>query len=271
MEIYALVGRSGTGKSYKSQNITGMYGIEYMLDDGLLIKGTKIIGGMSAKREKTKFAAVRRAVLVDEKHRQEIINAIKEYKPEKLLLIGTSEHMIHNIMKALNLREEYKLIKIEDISTGEEIELATRARKTKGNHIIPVPTFEIKKAFSGYFIDSVKQLVRRNEKVEDVVYERTVVRPTFSYLGSYEIKDSVIKSIVEASALEVDNVGKVASVEIENKKDGIIIVINVILNYRDKLPRIVNNMTEKIKQNAEYMTGINVLEINTVIKSLIME
>lgn len=270
MEVFALVGRSGTGKSYKAQSITGMYDIEYMLDDGLLIKGTKVIAGVSAKREKTKFAAVRRAVYTDNEHRNEIMGALSERAPEKLLIIGTSEHMIQNIMKILNLGEKYFLIRIEDISTEEEIETATRARKVKGKHVIPVPTFEIKKAFSGYFIDSIKQFTKRSEKVEEI-YEKAVVRPTFSYLGSYEIKDAVIKCIVEQSAIEVYDIHKVASVEIENKKEGINIVISITIKYGEPLPVVINKMSEKIKVNVEYMTGINVLEINTIVKSLIMD
>lgn len=270
MEVYALVGRSGTGKSYKAQTITGNYNINYMLDDGLLIKENKIIAGVSAKREKTKFAAVRRAVYTNVDHRNEICNAFSVYKPEKLLIIGTSEHMIQSIMRTLELGGKYSLIRIEDVSTQEEIELATKTRRVKGKHVIPVPTFEIKKAFSGYFIDSIKALVGRSEKMEEV-YEKTVVRPTFSYLGSYEIKDSVIKSIVEASADEVDKVYKINAVDIENKKDGIIILITVSIKFKGHLPGIVSRMAEIIKVNVEYMTGINVLEINTIIKTLIMD
>lgn len=269
MEIYALVGKSGTGKSYKAQSIAGMYDIEYLLDDGLFIKGTKVIAGASAKRENTKFAAVRRAIYSDEKHKLEICNAIKECSPEKILIIGTSEHMIKSIVNTLNMGEKYTLIHIEDVSTIEEIELASKSRKIKGKHVIPVPTFEIKKAFSGYFIDSIKQFVRKNEKNEDS-YEKSVVRPTFSYLGSYEIKDGVLKCIVETSALEIENVVKITSVDIENKKEGIVITATVILNYNISLPRVINIMVEKIKMNIEYMTGINVIEVNTVIKSLII-
>lgn len=269
MEVIALIGRSGTGKSYKAQTLAGMYDIEYMLDDGLLIKGTKVIAGVSAKREKTKFAAVRRAVFTDMEHRVQIKNALMTYSPERLLIIGTSEHMIRSIMGALSLGSEFFPVKIEDISTDEEIDAANKARRIKGKHVIPVPTFEVKKAFSGYFIDSIKQLARRNEKVEEQ-YEKTVVRPTFSYLGSYEIKDGVIKAIVEESAVSIENVHKAVSVDIENEKEGINITISVILDFSIPLPEIVNNMSEKIKSSVEYMTGLNVLEINTIIKSLII-
>lgn len=52
MEIVALVGQSGSGKSYKAIMLAKEKSIEYIIDDGLLIKGNKIVAGKSAK-EKT--------------------------------------------------------------------------------------------------------------------------------------------------------------------------------------------------------------------------
>jgi uncharacterized alkaline shock family protein YloU/adenylate kinase family enzyme len=267
MKIYALVGRSGTGKSYKAQSVAGMYDIEYILDDGLLIKGTKIIAGISAKREDTRIAAVRRAIFVDESHRESVKKAIEEHRPEKILIIGTSENMIMNIMSALKLGTEYTLIEIEDVSSPEEIEAANRARRGFGKHVIPVPTFEIKKDFSGYFLDSIKQLVKKDDN-EFEVYEKTIVRPTFSYLGKYEIKDGALKSIVTASALEVENVNKVSNIEIKSYRTGIIINVGTVFRLREPLHKIGGKLAKKVKENVEYMTGINVLEVNVSVRAI---
>ena len=51
VKVYALVGRSGTGKSYHSKLVAAKYRIDLIIDDGLLIKGDKIIAGHSAKRD----------------------------------------------------------------------------------------------------------------------------------------------------------------------------------------------------------------------------
>lgn len=267
MIVYALVGKSGTGKSYKAQTITGKYNIDFMLDDGLLISRNKIVAGTSAKGEKTKFSAVRRAIFTDIQHRKEIVDALILNKPEKLLILGTSEHMIQKIIKVLGLNDEYKLIKIEEISTSAEIEEALLARRGLGKHVIPVPTFEIKRAFSGYFIDSVKQFSKRNEKY-DYVTEKTVVRPTFSYLGSYDIKDSVIKEIILEAALNSPHIVKVHSATIKKEKEGIIAKVSVTIEMAEPIPRIINQMVESVKADIEYMSGINVLEINTLVKAL---
>ena len=51
--VFALVGESGTGKSFRAKLLAEKYGIEAMIDDGLLIKDDKILAGKSAKHEKT--------------------------------------------------------------------------------------------------------------------------------------------------------------------------------------------------------------------------
>lgn len=267
MKVYALVGRSGTGKSHKAQIVAGMYDIEYILDDGLFIRGPKVLAGISAKREDTRIGAVKRAVFVNPEHRSDVKKAIEENEPDKILVIGTSEHMIHNIMHVLGIGKEYELIRIEDISEAEEIATAIKLRRVKGKHVIPVPTFEVKKDFSGYFIDSIKQLVRKNEKSVEA-YEKTVVRPTFSYLGKYEIKDTVLKSITSCSANEIDLVHRVVSVDIESTKEGIIVTTGVILIIKEPLYKIAEEASHKIKNSLEYMTGKNVLGVNISIKGI---
>ena len=101
MKIYALVGKSGTGKSYRAITLANSRDIEYVIDDGLLIHGSKRLGGKSAKREKTIIAAVKRALFFDDNHREEIKTIIKTNKPSSILIIGTSDRMVQKIAKAL--------------------------------------------------------------------------------------------------------------------------------------------------------------------------
>ena len=42
MRVLAFVGPSGTGKSYRAQMVAGENNIEYIIDDGLLIKDNAI-------------------------------------------------------------------------------------------------------------------------------------------------------------------------------------------------------------------------------------
>ena len=43
IKVYAFVGPSGTGKSYRAQMVASEKNIEYIIDDGLLISNNKVI------------------------------------------------------------------------------------------------------------------------------------------------------------------------------------------------------------------------------------
>ena len=49
IKVYAFVGPSGTGKSYRAQLVASENEINYIIDDGLLIKDNAVIAGSSAK------------------------------------------------------------------------------------------------------------------------------------------------------------------------------------------------------------------------------
>lgn len=190
MKIYALVGRSGTGKSYKALEVACENNIEYLIDDGLLIYKNKIVAGISAKQSKTYIEAVKRAIFNDENHRKDVKDKIKEKNIQKILLIGTSNKMVKQIVNKLELGEIYKYIYIEDISTYEEIELAKRSRE-RGNHIIPVSTLEIKPISNGLSINPLKRKIFKNNSKETKLIEKTVIRPTFSYRGKFSINKKI--------------------------------------------------------------------------------
>ena len=62
MDVIALVGPSGTGKSHRALIVAHEHKADAIIDDGILIKDGKIIAGSSAKRESSKIMAVRRAI-----------------------------------------------------------------------------------------------------------------------------------------------------------------------------------------------------------------
>jgi len=50
VRVYALVGASGTGKSFRAKLVAQKYGIDMIIDDGLLIRGDTLLAGRSAKK-----------------------------------------------------------------------------------------------------------------------------------------------------------------------------------------------------------------------------
>ena len=50
IRVYAFVGPSGTGKSYRAQMVAGENNIKYIIDDGLLVNDNEVVAGTSAKK-----------------------------------------------------------------------------------------------------------------------------------------------------------------------------------------------------------------------------
>src|SRR5574344_1165085 len=119
MKIYAFVGPSGTGKSYRAQMVASENGIHYIIDDGLLINENEVLAGTSAKKAPTKIETVKHALFIEESEKKEMKKALKKYKPESILILGTSDSMIQKIRESLELPELEKTIYINEVASEE--------------------------------------------------------------------------------------------------------------------------------------------------------
>lgn len=270
MQVYAFVGKTGTGKSYNALKVAKSYDIKYIIDDAILINETKVVAGRSAKTEASKIASVKAAIFFYEDRRKEMIAAIKKEKIDKILLLGTSDEMVEKIAENLKLGKIQKTIYIEDIATPEKIEEARKSRNEEGKHVVPVPTFEIKKQFSGYFIDPLRMfdIYRRESSnmYEAESSEKTIIRPTYSYLGKFRISDNVIKEIITHVVEEIEGVDKVEKVFTEKYIDGMRIEMDLKIVFGNSIPQISKNVQKATATTIENMTGINLfgIDINIV-------
>lgn len=269
MRVYALVGGSGTGKSYNAMDLAYMKNIDYIIDDGLLISKNKVLAGNSAKREKTKMAAVKRALFLDEVHRSNIIDKIKEKSIEDILIIGTSEKMVNQISQNLKLGSIFEYVYIEEIATKKDIENAKKQRLKEGKHVIPVPTFQLKKQFSGYLLNPIKIFKNLSKGYNDQL-EKTVMRPTFSYLGDYSISDKVLKDIIMNCTKTIVGIHSLHNIFIKNKYNGLIIEIKLDLIYGLPIVNTVSNLQKEIISDIEYITAFNIVDLRIIVKSLII-
>lgn len=267
MQVYAFVGKTGTGKSYNALHVAHKYDIKYIIDDAILIKNNKVICGKSAKTEDTKIASVKAAIFLNKDKKNEMINAIRIEKPDKLLILGTSNEMVDTIAANLELDKIDTKIYIEDIVSKESIDIARKSRIEEGKHVVPVPTFEIKEQFSGYFLDPLR-IFNSFIKNEEVNAEKTIIRPTYSYLGSYLIAEKVINEIIEHAATKIDGVTKIYKALSTKYIDGIKIDIDVEIKYGTNIPSISNRLRNIIVREVDRATGINIFSININIKGI---
>lgn len=269
MRTIAFVGASGTGKSHRAILVAHKNGADAMIDDGLLISGGRVIAGKSAKRAPTKLASVRHALFLDEQEALEVSEAIKNLNPKCIMVIGTSVAMTEKIAAALCLPKIEKTIFIEDVASAEEIETAKRIRIGEGKHVIPVPAFEIKQDFSGYFLHQLR-ILQKNllSNKDEYTEDKTIVRPTFSYLGDFTISDNVIKSAVIHEAKKDSSVKKVSVMDIRSTTHGAHIDVSVVFNYGVNIQEASRKIQERIRSGIERNTSINVRRVHIFVKGL---
>ena len=265
--VISFVGQSGSGKSTAAIRIAREYRIEYIIDDGLLIHGSTIVAGTSAKRAETKIESVRRAIFDDTSRAETMRRALSEHMPPALMIIGTSDAMLEKICNHLWLNQPAIKLRIEDVTTEEERNQARQTRLSQGKHTIPVPSMEIKHDFSGYFTEPLQKLRQRFDRSSNyqpgaTEVDRTVVRPTFSTLGNFSISDEAMKNLINLLALRVEGVELVVDSKVRKESHGIIINLDLSIFYGSSTQEILAEVQTAVSEGVEFYTSINVLAIN---------
>ena len=276
MDVIALVGSSGTGKSHRALQVAREYNADAIIDDGILIKDGHIIAGESAKTEKSKIMAVRRAIFVLPGHADEVRDALKKIQPHRILVIGTSENMVHKIAKTLRLPSIQLIVRIEDIASRKEIETAQFHRLKEGKHIIPVPTIELKPHFSGYLVNPLQSIFKKSNVRRRKLGEKSIVRPVFSYYGKLIIDDKVIQSIVEKVVKAREFVKSLKNITVNHllhgdEDHGLKISCEVVLSYGSHIPTLIRQTQSNVREAVEFTTGMIVRAVDISVLALYVE
>ena len=274
MKTYAFVGPSGTGKSYRAQMVANERGINYIIDDGLLISGNEVVAGISAKKAPTKIETVRNALFQNEERKKEIQDAIKKRKPDSILILGTSDAMVQKIADNLGFEPISETIYITDVATEEEMAMARDIRIHQGKHVIPVPTFALKKDFSGYLLDPLQIFKSKGKGQAPYISEKSIIRPTFSYMGNFKISDTVFKQIIDYVVDKMPEIHKIHRAIIkkhEELNDGVYIYVEVIINYGYNINETMKLLKQKVIKEIDKMTAMNVLNMEIIVKSVNVE
>ena len=271
--VFALVGESGTGKSFRAQLVAQKYQVNYIIDDGLLIRDSRIVAGHSAKKEKTFMAAVKVALFDEKAHRDEIAKKLQSDKVKRILILGTSEKMVGKIAARLQLPAPVKIVKIADISTQEEIETAIRTRRIEGKHVIPVPSIEIKRSYPSIFHAAIKIFKRKKGPVSfgatPSVHEKSVVRPEYSKHGKVIISEAALSQMVIHCVDEYNADIRIKKILVKDDTLGYRLVITIDVPYGLQLGGNIHEMQQYIITNIERYTGILIEEVNIIIDKVL--
>ncbi|MDR3121705.1 MAG: hypothetical protein LBU58_10310 [Clostridiales bacterium] len=274
MKVYGFVGPSGTGKSHRALEVAQRNRVPCILDDGLLIRDNLVLAGTSAKREPSRLASVRRALFLEQRHADAVRDALLASGTDSVLILGTSVNMVDAIAKRLSLPAITKYIDISDIASERDIEAARTVRKTEGKHVIPVPTFALKKEFSGYFLDPLRRLARRGKRpssgaIETIeAGERTVVRPTFSYLGGYTISRAALEQLASRISEKAPGVARASEIRVDFSDEGLALELSLSMRYGCRIHEALKETAARLRAEFDRQTALHVREIALTAKSL---
>lgn len=275
IQVFALVGESGTGKSFRSKLLAEEYGIHAIIDDGLLIQDDKIIAGRSAKREKTYMGAVRVALFDDKDHRDSVAKILRKTHIKKILLLGTSEKMVSKIAMRLQLPQPQKIIRIEEIATKEEIEKAVKSRQVEGKHVIPVPTIEVKKNYPQILSSSMRDFFtqrkffsKQSKDKNCKVIEKSIVQPEFSKKGRIEISEAALTQMTMHCVNECDPDVKIKKITIKTDSRGYRLIVLIDVPFGTQLTGKIHRLQQYIIDKIESYTGILIEEVSIVIDKI---
>jgi len=272
IKVFALVGRSGTGKSFRAKLVAQKYEIDYIIDDGLLIKDDRILAGHSAKKEKTFMAAVKVALFDEKAHRDDVARKLQGEKTKKILILGTSEKMVCKIASRLQLPLPIKTIMIEDISSQEEIDKAIRTRRIEGKHVIPVPSIEVKRSYPNIFYNAIRILRKKKGPVglgaSPSVHEKSVVRPEYSKRGKVIISEAALSQMVIHCVDEYNPEIKIKKITVKDDDMGYRLVITIDVPYGIQLGGNIHELQRYVIDNIERYTGILIEEVNIIIDKI---
>jgi hypothetical protein len=270
IEVTAFVGAAGTGKSQRASQVARQYGIDFVIDDGLVVSKGQIMAGKSAKAEKNMVRAIRRALFEFEPHRLEVTAFLASHAPCKVMLIATSESMLEKIVAKLGLDPPQKLIDITEVASVEDINNALKERREKKQHVVPVSRTQIQRNIAGKLVSQLKDLFKSKDRQDEI---RTVVKPPFSFDGHVTIEKEAILAMIRRLIVMGDHVVQVHELNFVSEGNGDVLNVDLVLDIKlgDKSALYLARLLQKkLKVGLSFFTGMEVKRVNIRINEVFL-
>lgn len=268
MEVFGLVGASGTGKSHRAMTVAYENDIDTVIDDGLLIRDGKRIAGISAKAEPSAIKAVKRAIFTEERHRQLVKKALDQARPARLLILGTSEKMVDLIAAALDLPAPTKIFRIEELASPEEISIARQLRTTYGMHVIPVPVMEVKEDLPGYLMRPIRYLIGITSGNKAKHGEKTIMQPRFSSAGRLIITNQAMEQLCRGIVSQVPAVERISRMTAEVNRGNVSIAVEFVALLPRPVQETAAEISGRLNRQIVQFCGMNVESIRVLVRSV---
>lgn len=268
MLVIALIDPQISKKSFQYQSLTDEYDIDVVIDSGLLIRGDRIIAGVSAKQAANPVAAIRRATFSNTIHAKAVRQGIETAAPERILVLAASRRMADKIARILCLPPVSEYINGSVVSVREETGIAVEQLNRYGKEILTSAEDAMPKR-QARLLQSIGMAIGKKKSRQGKRTGRQIILPGSGELGKLVISEKVLQMIILVEAGKSDYVAKVAAVEISLKDEKISGEVVIDLKYGGRLPVVFADVRQKIEREVEFQTGLTidalVLKANDVV------
>jgi hypothetical protein len=265
----ALVGRSGTGKSFRAHLVADRHGVDVIIDDGLIIQDRTILYGQSAKTEKTVISAVRRALFEQPGAGARARQILRAARFHKVLIIGTSEEMAVRIADNLWLPRPSEVFRIEEVASAREMDAAQSRRKKKGRHFLPLPPAKVRLSLRGALASraqalaaSVAALAGRRPALPDPMMESAD-----QARGDVVFTESAIGQMVQHCIQEYDRGLLLGKVVLGRRGSFHLVEVRIKEPFQYMTSGRLQELREYISRSLEKYAGI-LTEVSLVVETI---
>jgi len=269
VKVYALVGTSGAGKSFRARLIAEKHGIDVIVDDGILIHDDAILAGHWAKKERTLLAATRRALFDAREHAREARDALRSVGFRTVLVVATSREMAERIAAVLDLPKPSPLYSIDDVAPRDEREAAARRRRRAGSHALPAQAVSIRRgpiaslaAGADSLADSVRRKTARGNRLRAAVDRQKQAH------SGVAISIDALRQMAEHCVAEHDSRITVEKVRIRERGGMYDLEVGIRLPFALQTSGDLHRLREYIMHGLERYAGIIVRQVRLVVESV---
>ena len=102
------------------------------------------------------------------------------------------------------------------------------------------------------------------------IAEKSIIRPTFSYMGNFTISDTVFRQIIEYIASKTPSITEILKVRVIKSDDGPSIYVEVEIKYGFNIMFELKEFKERCIREIERQTTMNVIVMKIIAKKITM-
>lgn len=119
---------------------------------------------------------------------------------------------------------------------------------------------ELKPHFQGYLLDPIRSFFYGRNGKKLSAFERSVVRPVFSYYGKLIFSDEVLEALVRHALGKNEGVTKInrlrVAINYNSTRNGLAIILSLTVAYGENIKTLMSRIRRDIQDEVEYTTGM---------------